>query len=220
MAHEVRNPLAGISGALEILRDELPADSPRREVIREALLLIRRLDERVRDLLIYARPNIPRPSRISPGDMIASTLSLLSGEPMLRDVRVHMDVPEGLDDCLLDPTQIQEVLVNLIRNAADAMKGSGDLYLEARRSGDRLLLIVEDTGPGVPAGRLNDIFTPFMTTRPDGTGLGLSISRRNVEAHGGTLVCETGRQGGARFVATLPAPTIPLELEEPWQNVS
>lgn len=221
VAHEVRNPLAGISGAMEVLRDDLPEDSPRRPVIREVLLQIRRLDERVRDLLIYARRNALQVAPVSPAEMIASTLSLLSEEPLLREVRTHVSVPADLGEHVLDKGQIQEVLVNLIRNAADAMQGRGDLYIEADRVQGALRLAVEDTGPGVPAGRLEEIFAPFMTTRPQGTGLGLSISRRNVEAHGGTLVCQPGRRGGARFVAVLPAlPPVTALRDERWPNAS
>jgi signal transduction histidine kinase len=221
VAHEVRNPLAGISGAMEVLRDDLPPDSPRRPVIREVLLQIRRLDERVRDLLLYARRISPSLARVSPAEMIESTLSLLSEEPLLRDVRTHVLAPPDVGEHLLDKGQIQEVLVNLIRNAADAMKGRGDLYIEAQRVHGALQIAVEDTGPGVPAGRLEEIFAPFMTTRPEGTGLGLSISRKNVEAHGGTLVCQPGRHGGARFVVVLPAlPPHAALKDERWPNAS
>lgn len=205
VAHEVRNPLAGISGAVEILRDDLPPDSPRREVIREVLSAIRRLDERVRDLLIYARTVTLAIEPVSPAELIRATLALLSEEPMMRDVRLHVDAGAELGGHPMDRGQMQEVLVNLIRNAADAMQGHGDLFIEAYRNNEgAIMLALEDTGPGVPEGRMEEIFRPFVTTRPQGTGLGLAISRRTLDAHGGSLVCERGSRGGARFVATLP----------------
>lgn len=205
VAHEVRNPLAGISGAVEILRDDLPPDSPRREVIREVLLAVRRLDERVRDLLIYARTVTLDLTPVSPAELVRSTLALLSEEPMIRDINVHVDVEADLGRHPMDRGQMQEVLVNLIRNAADAMGGHGDLYIEAhRKHGGEMTLVIEDTGPGVPAEKMEEIFRPFVTTRPQGTGLGLAIARRTLDAHGGSLVCERGARGGARFVATLP----------------
>lgn len=204
VAHEVRNPLAGISGAVEILRDDLPPDSPRREVIREVLSAIRRLDERVRDLLSYSRSVGPAVERVNPGDLIRSTLALLSEEPLMRDVRVHVSSPSEIGEHPMDRGQMQEVLVNLIRNAADAMRGRGELFIEAqRRDGGALALIVEDTGPGVPEDRVEEVFKPFVTTRPQGTGLGLAIARRTLDAHGGSLVYERGGRG-ARFVASLP----------------
>ena len=205
VAHEVRNPLAGISGAVEILRDDLPPDSPRREVIREVLSAIRRLDERVRDLLIYARTVTLAIEPVSPAELVRATLALLSEEPMMRDVRLHVDAGADLGGHPMDRGQMQEVLVNLIRNAADAMQGHGDLFIEAHRNnGGEMVLALEDTGPGVPEDRMEEIFRPFVTTRPQGTGLGLAISRRTLDAHGGSLICERGSRGGARFVATLP----------------
>jgi len=205
LAHEVRNPLAGISGAVEVLRDDLAPDHPRRDVIKEILGQIRRLDEKVRDLLIYSRSV---PLGIEPVDvdeLIRATQALLAGEPLLRDVRVRVAVPAGLGEHPMDRGQIQEVLINLLRNAAEAMHGKGEIVIAARRcEGQALELAVEDTGPGVPAERRVEIFTPFVTTRPQGTGLGLAIARKTVEAHGGSLSCETGATGGARFVAVLP----------------
>ncbi len=218
VAHEVRNPLAGISGALEVLRDDLPFDSPRREVIAEAFSQIQRLDSRVRDLLLYARKVDLRPEPVEIAELIRSTLALLSEEPLLRDVSAHVEVPVDLAVYSMDRGLIQESLVNLILNAASAMGGRGDLYLEAKRSDEgSLCLIVEDTGPGVPPGRVEEIFKPFFTTRPEGTGLGLSISRKTLEAHGGSLNYEKGRRGGARFIACLPLEmaAVGAAVEEP-----
>ncbi|HZI93947.1 MAG TPA: protoglobin domain-containing protein [Patescibacteria group bacterium] len=205
VAHEIRNPLAGISGAVEVLRDDLPASSPRREVIKEVLGQIRRLDERVRDLLIYARTIRLDIEPVDPAELIRATQSLLSEEPLVRGVRVQVSVPQGVGRHPMDRGRIVEVLVNLIRNAAEAMNGEGDLLLAAGRlQGGALALIVEDSGPGVPAERVEEIFAPFVTTRPQGTGLGLAISRRTLEAHGGSLTCEKGSLGGARFIAVIP----------------
>lgn len=105
----------------------------------------------------------------------------------------------------MDGGQMQEVLINLLRNAAEAMHGRGDIIISARRrDGGALEVSVEDAGPGIPADRREEIFAPFVTTRPQGTGLGLAIARKTLEAHGGSLTCEAGVKGGARFVAVLP----------------
>jgi len=206
LAHEVRNPLAAISGAIEVLRDDLPPDSPRREVIKEMLGLVRRLDERVRDLLLYSRRVNLALQPIDPAELIQGTMSLVAGEPMMNGVRVRTQVAPGLGHHPMDRGQMQEVLLNLIRNAAEAMKGQGELLIEVKRddTGD-LTITVDDSGPGVPADRIESIFAPFYTSRPEGTGLGLSIARRTVEAHGGSLTHEAGSLGGARFVVSLPA---------------
>ena len=95
--------------------------------------------------------------------------------------------------------------VGSLRNAAEAMQGAGEVVISARRrDGGALELTVEDTGPGVPPERREEIFTPFVTSRPQGTGLGLAIARRTLEAHGGSLTCGQPERRGARFVAVLP----------------
>ena len=205
LAHEVRNPLAGISGAVEVLRDDLPAGDARRDVIREILAQIRRLDERVRDLLLYSRSVPLRIEPIDLGALVRATQVLLAEEPLMREVAVRVALPPGLGEHPMDRGQIQEVLINLMRNAAEAMQGAGEILISARRrDGGALELTVEDTGPGVVPERREEIFTPFVTSRPQGTGLGLAIARRTLEAHGGSLTCEQPDRRGARFVAVLP----------------
>ena len=209
VAHEVRNPLAGISGALEVLRDELPSGSPRREVIREALGQVRRLEERVRDLLQYSRQPELRLEEVEPEDLIRSTLSLMSEEPMVRGVSFEVTVPSRTGAHPMDRGQMQEVLVNLIRNAAHETNGTGRISIRAeRRDQGAMALIIEDSGPGVPPERLEAIFEPFYTTRAEGTGLGLSIARKTLVAHGGSLTCESVAGSGARFVAWLPPASV------------
>ncbi len=204
VAHEIRNPLAGISGAIEVLRDDIPEDSPRREVIKEILEQVHRLDGRVRDLLMFARTSALRMEDVDPASLIRGTLALLSEEPMMRRVTIEVTASADPGPIRMDRGQMQEVLVNLIRNAADSMSGEGEMHLSVERSDREVILSVEDTGPGVAAHNVEEIFKPFFTTRSGGTGLGLSIARRTVEAHGGSLTYERGGRGGARFVARLP----------------
>lgn len=205
LAHEIRNPLAAISGTLEILRHDLPADSSRRVVIKEALGRIRQLDERVRELLNFAKEVRLAAADVDVGDVMRSTVALMREEPFLKEVTVTVDAPPELGPHRMDRARVQEVLINLLSNAGRAMRGQGLIRMEARRLGDGALSIaVEDTGPGVPEARAEEIFRPFVTTWPDGTGLGLSISRKIAEAHGGRLSHEKPRAPGARFVLTLP----------------
>lgn len=202
LAHEIRNPLAGISGAIEVLREEIPEG--RREVVKEILEQVRRLNERVHDLLMFARTSALKYEEVDPASLVKVTLALLSEEPRMRGVRARVTASSDAGTVRMDRGQMQEVLVNLIRNAAEAMGGEGDLILSVERGERDLILSIEDTGPGVPPHNVREIFKPFFTTRPQGTGLGLSIARRTVEAHGGTLVLERGASGGARFVARFP----------------
>jgi len=207
IAHEIRNPLAGISGAIQVLQVESRPDDPRQEILREILHEIQRLDERVNDLLLYARPSPLIREPVKAGELLRSTVSVLREDPMFKQIRVATRAPKGIRPFPLDSGQMQQVLVNLVLNALQAMNGSGEIRLFARAAAARALEIaVEDDGPGVPDEIAEEIFKPFFTTRRHGTGLGLAISRKIVESHGGSLSLERSRSGGARFVIHLPFP--------------
>jgi signal transduction histidine kinase len=207
LAHEVRNPLAGISGAIQVLRDADPGATPRREVLDRVLGEIRRLDARVHEVLEYARPATPRRERVDIGALLETTAELLSGDPKMGRVRVLVRHQGGSPVFPVDPALIQQVAVNLILNAAEAIGGTGVVGLETRIvDGGALEIAVQDSGPGVPAELAEEIFRPFFTTRRGGTGLGLAISRKLVESHGGRLRVEPAPGGGARFILVLPPP--------------
>ncbi len=210
LAHEIRNPLAGISGAIQVLAQEIDGGHPHRQILTEILREIGRLDERVNDLLVYSRPSVPAREPIHPAELLETVRRLLLDDPLARGVRITVEAGEEIGPFSLDPHQIRQVIVNLVLNALQALKGRGDVRLRARRLPARGLEIsVEDSGPGIRPEELERVFQPFFTTRTGGTGLGLSISRRLVEAHGGTLEAGRGALGGACFVITLPAPLPP-----------
>lgn len=205
LAHEIRNPLAGISGAIQVLAQDLETDDPRQEILAEVLREIGRLDERVSDLLMYSRPSTPMKALTRPAELLETTRRLLAEDPMVAGVRLHLTAPEDLPPVALDVGQIQQVLVNLILNAVQVLNGEGSIWIDAQADDlGGLRLTVEDSGPGIRPEDLERIFQPFYTTRAQGTGLGLSISRRLVEAHGGTLEAGLGSRGGAQFILRLP----------------
>jgi two-component system sensor histidine kinase HydH len=119
-------------------------------------------------------------------------------------VETSIDISPGLPQVSADPDQIRQVLLNLVVNALEAMNGRGRLTLSARPLPDRVEVVVEDDGPGLPPGDPEQIFDPFFSTRDRGTGLGLAIARRIIRAHGGQLSAGTSAQGGAHFSFTLP----------------
>jgi signal transduction histidine kinase len=206
IAHEIRNPLAGISGAIQVLREEPAGGETRGGVLEEVLREIRRLDARINDLLIYARPATPRREPVRPADLLHATVRVLRDDPVLARVRLRFGPMPSLPPFALDAGQIQQVLVNLVLNAAQATAGEGEIRLEARGvSGGGIEISVEDDGPGVPDHLAEEIFRPFFTTRSGGTGLGLAISRKIAEAHGGALDVLPASGGGARFTLRLPA---------------
>jgi two-component system NtrC family sensor kinase len=216
VAHEIKNPLAGIAGAVRILAEDMPASDPRKEIMGEILAQIRRLDGTVRDLLTFARPARAEISPCSLHQVLDRVLLLLAEDPSAANVRVVRDYHAELPPVYADGTLLEQVFFNLLLNAVQAMGGQGTITLRTalgepgatRTDGAPLGRHVEirlmDTGPGIPAHLLGEIFTPFFTTKPRGIGLGLAITRRIVEAHGGRISGENLPGQGAMFRICLP----------------
>lgn len=203
LAHEIKNPLAGISGAIQVLGGSLDAEHPHQEVIQEVLRQIDRLDAAVRDLLVYARPKPPERARVNLSRTLDRTLVLFREEPSFK--RIHLEC-RGLDTdhiAEVDETQIQQVVTNLLLNAAHACDDGGRIVCEIRSNGEFVTISVEDNGAGIPAAVLPRVFEPFFTTKARGTGLGLSICRRIVEVHGGTLELTSRVGQGTRVTIKL-----------------
>jgi len=207
VAHEIKNPLAGISGAIQVLGAGLDEDHPHKEVITEVLHQIDRLDAAVRDLLIYARPKLPERTRSSLSGIVNRALMLLRAEPAMERVEV---VCEGLDgECVaeVDAMQVQQVIANLMINAAHACEQGGRIRCGLSANHDAVRIVVEDNGVGIRPEVLPRIFEPFFTTKTKGTGLGLLICKRIVEAHGGTIGIESKPGAGTRVAIELPRTT-------------
>ncbi len=202
LAHEVRNPLAGIAGAIEIIGTRLPAESPDREVIGNILQRIDALNERIRDLLRFARPRPPRYAPVRMRLLLRETANLIARDPKLKRVRVAIS---GEDVELSgDPELLKDVFSNLVINAAQAMDGRGEVIVQLGREPRHCLVVVGDDGPGIDTEVAARMFEPFFTTKAKGTGLGLAISRGVVEAHGGEISVESGEGGGTRMKVRLP----------------
>ncbi len=205
LAHEIKNPLAGISGAMQVFDQRLAPDDPHKEVLVEVLAQIDRLDRTVRDLLIYARPKPPKRGSVDLGALIERTLVLLRGAPVFRGVEVATELSARVT-AFVDEGQIQQVITNLVLNAAQACRPRGGT-LRCRVSGMETTARIEvvDNGVGMNAESLKRAFEPFFTTRTRGTGLGLSICKRIVEAHGGTISIESRLGAGTHVTIELPA---------------
>lgn len=196
MAHEIRNPLASISGSVQLLlEDEKVSQEDRRLmsiVVREA----DRLSELLTDFLLFARPKPPSPEEIDVTLVLDELAELLSADARFDHIRVERKYPKGVRMCL-DRAQIRQTLWDLAVNSAEAMEGKGALCLGV--SARERCLYVEDTGPGIPEELRGQIFDPFFSTKEKGTGLGLATVHSIVESHGGTLEVSEGKTGGARF---------------------
>jgi signal transduction histidine kinase len=208
IAHEIRNPLAGISGAVEIIRTQEQLASGREAMLDEVMKQIRRLETLTRDLLSYSRPADPELAPCAMNDILDSTLFLL--EAAQEHVRVTVVKHYGRDLPLVsvDSSQIQQVCLNILLNAVQAMPDGGEIALTTSVTSDdgsrSVTVRIEDQGVGMSPEALRKAVTPFFTTKHRGTGLGLSIAQRIMDCHGGTMEIESTEGQGTRFTLLFP----------------
>ena len=202
VAHEVKNPLAGIKGAIEVISRRLPANHKDQRVIGQILERIDALDQTVRELLLFARPRVPQKSRIPILLLVTDTVSLLRNDPEFASI----DVEVGGDDVVaeVDADMLKTACLNVLLNAAQAVDGAGRIGVHVARSGEGFEIVLSDSGPGIPPHVRERLFEPFLTTKSSGTGLGLPTVRRVVEAHGGTVAIECPPSGGTLVRIALP----------------
>jgi two-component system sensor histidine kinase HydH len=204
LAHEIKNPLAGISGAIQVLRDEMKANDPRRAVLEETLRQVMRLDGTVKDLLTYARPAKPQFGPCRFDQVIRRVTTLLSSEGTARGVRFLNEENTDLAPIEADEHQLEQLLVNLLINALHASRKGDTVRLRVLSDGEDLVLVVEDEGQGMDAATARRAFEPFFTTKTRGTGLGLSICQRIADAHGGSISMNSERGRGTAVEVRLP----------------
>ncbi|HUE86116.1 MAG TPA: ATP-binding protein [Vicinamibacterales bacterium] len=208
VAHEVRNPLAALKGSLQVLASRLPADLPGREIITPMLVRIDALNQTVKDILTYSKPNPPKLQRVALDRLVPEVVSTARAAMPKATIEVSGEPTVAR----ADPEMIRAVLLNLLLNACHA---SDDAFVEVRTSVSDALCTVAilDRGPGLPAEVREHLFEPFITTRSGGTGLGLPIANRLTQQQGGTLTIEDRPGGGT--VATVRLPTIEAPIEAP-----
>jgi signal transduction histidine kinase len=170
---------------------------------------IRHVDTIVQNFLEFSRPPKLKMQEISPSEVVDLVLQLMRHRLESYEVTVRISRTQKLPQIQADPELLKEVLVNLIENACEAMKGGGTIHIHEEetsspQTGKAILIRVRDTGPGVPTALREKVFQPFFTTREEGTGLGLSIAARIAEQHGGRLELEATVGSGASFVIALP----------------
>jgi len=210
IAHEIKNPLAGISGAITILASDFPVDDPRHEVIAKVLEQIARLDRVTTDLLYFGKPGKPIFTWVDVNDLLKSTLFFVAQHPEARNVHQVQELTRNLPPVWVDEKQLQQVFFNVIINAIQAMKGGGTLLINTDQrqvDGQQVVhVMIGDSGPGIPPEDLERIFTPFFTTKTQGTGLGLAICRQLVEHQGGKIKVVSRLGEGTRVTIELPVP--------------
>jgi PAS domain S-box-containing protein len=206
VAHEINNPLTGILAYAEDMADELPSDSPLHEDLKVIIQETIRCRDIVRNLLDFARLGKLHLQRLSPNYVVEQSLVLVHKLPQFRDIEISTELAENIPDIICDLQQLQQVILNLMLNASDAMEENGRIYLKTQYNGQehKCIIAVEDEGPGIDEEIGNKIFEPFFSTK--GTnGLGLAVSWGILERHQGTIEAGNVPTGGAVFEIIVPA---------------
>jgi two-component system, LuxR family, sensor kinase FixL len=209
IAHEVKNPLAAVRGAVQVIGSRLSAKTNDAAIIKEIIARIDGLNDLIQDLLVFSRPPAPKPSRVDVKSLALSVAALLKRDPAFQDLEVAID--GDLRESWADPNLLTIVLQNLLINAAQAQQGRGTVRLILTPGGASNTIALVDSGPGIPAEIRADLFRPFRTTKARGTGLGMATARRLIESQGGTIAADCPVPGGT--VVTLTIPAAPAERD-------
>lgn len=206
VAHEINNPLTGVLAYAEDMLDDFPDDDEHRDDLKVIIRETMRCRDIVRNLLNFARQEDPKLQNVCPNEVVEESLRLVEKLPKFRNITIEKKLKKTIPMIKGDPRQLQQVLLNLLLNAADAMKEKGTVVIktEYNRRKDQAVIAVQDTGPGIPENMYDKIFEPFFSTK--GTnGLGLAVCWGIVERHHGTIEVDTPDEGGAVFQIILPA---------------
>jgi two-component system sensor histidine kinase PilS (NtrC family) len=205
IAHEIRNPLASISGSMEMLKQSPGGDADSRQLMDIAVREVDRLNRLITDLLDYARPKTEERQRLDLGELVGEIVRAFQQE---RRPGIVLTLEAAPDVCLEGASgQLRQVVWNLVRNAAEAMPGGGEIRLRVTREGGHPLLVVSDTGAGIPRGHLERIFEPFYSTKVSGSGLGLATVARIVDDHRGHIDVESQPGQGTTFTVRFASGT-------------
>jgi hypothetical protein len=204
LAHEIRNPLAGIAGVIEIVSRDLPSTSPARAVIKDVRLEIAQINRIVTDLLETARPHPPQIRLSNLNTTVEHAVMLARQQVLSKPIKIELHKAPDLPEVEHDSDQIHQVLLNLLLNAVQAVSGAGNVNVEIGSQEGYATVAVSDSGRGISPQHFSNIFRPFYTTKGNGTGLGLSLARRIVEEHHGRIDVHSVVGKGSTFTVLLP----------------
>jgi two-component system, NtrC family, sensor histidine kinase PilS len=202
IAHEIRNPLASISGSIEMLKTTPGADADSRQLMDIAVREVDRLNRLITELLDYARPRSEERHRLDLGEQVAEIVRAFAQERRAK-IQVTTDLCPGVI-VEVATGQLRQVIWNLIRNAAEAMPGGGEIAIRLAIEDPQATLEIRDSGPGIPRDQIDRIFEPFYSTKAGGTGLGLATVARIVADHRGVITVASDAAHGATFTVRLP----------------
>ena len=209
IAHEIKNPLAGISAAVTIIKDDMSTDDPRGAILGEVIDQVTRLDKTVNDLLFFGKPSLPELSCVDINSILTTTLKFASQHRGGVNIERRIELQPDLPPVYADGKQMQQVFLNIVLNAYQAMPSGGVLgitsSLATHNNIEYVRVDISDTGTGIPPQILGKIFTPFFTTKAQGTGLGLPICNKLVKLHNGNISVASNDSTGTVFTVELPA---------------
>ena len=203
LAHEVKNPLAAVRGAVQVIGSRLPKESGDASIVKEVIARIDGLNDLIQDLLVFARPPAPKLSKVDVRSVCHSVVEFLKRDPAFADLEVITagDAPPVLGDA----TMITIAIQNLLINSAQAMQGRGAIRINFSREDGWQVIEIADTGPGIPAEIRAALFRPFKTTKARGTGLGMATAKRLTELQNGRIEVASPPSGGTVVTLRLPA---------------
>lgn len=219
LAHEIKSPLGGISGAIQVIDEETSSEDPKKEILVEVIKEIGRLDKMVKELLLFSKPVDLSPELYNINKLINDTIKLLQFQCEKNNISISDNLDSNISDTRFDVDKLRQVFLNIFTNAIESMENGGTLTIESsidippayNQKGGMAIseykyirVDVSDTGKGIPSEKMQNIFTPFFTTKKKGSGLGLPISLRIVEKHGGMLKVHTEEDKGSKFSILLP----------------
>jgi signal transduction histidine kinase len=211
LAHEIKNPLAGIKASMEVLLEEPSFSGENRDVLSKVLDQIKRIEALLKTLLNFARPPKPHFMLADVNSVLDASIDLALRHPLFsardsKPITIKKAYDPHLPETMADPLQLQQVFMNLLLNAADAMPDGGMITVQTAHesAAQSLRIMVTDSGKGIDEAVLNRIFQPFFTTKTKGTGLGLSITKRLIEQHGGSIRVQNSPDRGALFTIMIP----------------
>jgi signal transduction histidine kinase len=204
IAHEIRNPLVAIGGfANSLLKTSCPDENCRRKA-RIIVDEVRRLEVVLRSIMNFARPLEPQKQLASLNRILTEACSLYRQIFRSRKIKLRKKLARDLPEIRFDPTLIKQAVINIIRNAVESMPSGGELTLQTEVCWDHVILIISDTGHGMPSEVVKNIFNPFFTTKQDGMGIGLAMTKKIIEDHGGEITIQSLAGAGTTFNICLP----------------
>ena len=210
LVHEIKNPLAGIKAAIELMAEEITLAAENKDILSKVISEVRRIESLMKSLLDFARPPKPQFMQVNLNHVLEGTLDFLIHQPSFAQskkapIAIIQDLDARLPEILADPQQLRQIFINLLLNAHESIANEGTITVKTSHDTHRAIEIsISDTGKGINKEILDKLFQPFFTTKPKGTGLGLAISKQLIEQHGGTISAENNPDGGATFRIKIP----------------